>query len=103
MKGLKLEVTLNKMGATKLETPLMQTVIIPVSDKSDARSWQNHFAAEWPKNTFPKPDFNDVMIEGLKVLARRATVKNMMDTYKAANPSAAGGRGKRSKQELLDL
>lgn len=87
MRAMKLPVKLSKIGQTKLEASLKTFVSIPVPDKESPQDWVKHFGTEWPKGHFEKPEFHEVMIEGLKVLARKVVVQELVRKYKAEHPS----------------
>lgn len=106
MKAIELEVTLNNVGKVKLEKSLVGKVLIPIPDSRNPAGWATHFNSKWPtgKTIMEQVEYDDALLEGLKVLARRQTVARMQQEYRDAHPNENGAtRGRRSKQEIVDL
>lgn len=101
MKAEKIEITLNKVGTTALETPIKGEVLIPLADKES--DWPRVFAS-WPKakGLMEKVTIHDAIVEGLRTLARRQKTSELIKEYRAAN----GGnrkRGRGSEREVVDI
>lgn len=102
MKATKIEVTLNKIGTAKLETPLTDTVLVPLGDSR--KSWLALFDGQWPKGKgiMDKVELTDVLETGLVTLARRQVTKRLIDGYREEHPSS-GKRGRGAKREVVEL
>lgn len=103
-----LEVVLNKVGKTELDTDhaLKRTIKVPVPDDLEASGaeWVKHFDAQWPtgKDFADKPRLSDVLLEGVKTLVRRATVAAMVKEYREKHPSS-GGRGRKGEMQFEEI